>query len=100
MSDNTINAAYRRMGIDRDTVVGHGFRATARTLLHEILHFDPYVIEAQLAHRVPDALGRAYNRTSHIDERKRMMQVWSDYLDGLRAGARVIPFPKTGTDAR
>jgi integrase len=92
MSDNTINAAFRRMGFDSGTVVGHGFRATARTLLHEVLHVNPYVIEAQLAHRVPDALGKAYNRTTHIEERRKMMQMWADYLDGLKAGAIVIPF--------
>ncbi len=94
MSDNTINAAFRRMGFDSSTIVGHGFRATARTLLHEVLHVNPYVIEAQLAHRVPDALGKAYNRTTHIAERRKMMQVWADYLDGLKAGAKVLPFKK------
>jgi len=78
MSDNTINAAFRRMGFDGGTVVGHGFRATARTLLHEVLQVNPYVIEAQLAHKVPDALGRAYNRTTHIVERRKMMQKWAD----------------------
>lgn len=92
MSDNTINAALRRMGFDGDTVTGHGFRATARTLLHEVLHVSPYVIEAQLAHRVPDTLGSAYNRTTHLSERREMMQRWADYLDGLKAGATVIPF--------
>jgi len=92
MSDNTINAAFRRMGFDSGTVVGHGFRATARTLLHEVLQISPYVIEAQLAHRVPDALGKAYNRTTHIAERRKMMQTWADYLDGLKAGAVVLPF--------
>lgn len=98
MSDNTINAAFRRMGFEKDTVVGHGFRATARTLLHEVLHFDPYVIEAQLAHRVPDSLGRAYNRTYHLEERRRMMQTWADYLDGIKTGAKVIPLRKNGTN--
>ncbi|MBW2651209.1 MAG: tyrosine-type recombinase/integrase [Deltaproteobacteria bacterium] len=92
MSDNTINAALRRMGFDGDTVTGHGFRATARTLLHEVLQMSPYVIEAQLAHRVPDALGAAYNRTTHISERRKMMQTWADYLDELKAGAVVMPF--------
>jgi len=96
MSDNTINAAFRRMGFDGGTVVGHGFRATARTLLHEVLQVNPYVIEAQLAHKVPDALGRAYNRTTHIVERRKMMQKWADYLDGLKDGAKVLPF-KVGT---
>jgi len=96
MSDNTINAAFRRMGFGGGTVVGHGFRATARTLLHEVLQVNPYVIEAQLAHKVPDALGRAYNRTTHIVERRKMMQKWADYLDGLKDGAKVLPF-KVGT---
>ena len=95
MSDNTINAALRRMGFDGSVVVAHGFRATARTLLHEVLKINPYVIEAQLAHRVPDTLGNAYNRTTHIVERRKMMQKWSDYLDGLKVGAVVVPFRKT-----
>jgi integrase len=94
MSDNTLNAALRRMGFDGNTVVAHGFRATARTILHEVLQVSPYVIEAQLAHRVPDALGTAYNRTAHLAERRKMMQLWADYLDGLKAGARVIPFKR------
>jgi integrase len=92
MSDNTINAALRRMGYDSDTVTGHGFRASARTLLHEVLHVSPHVIEAQLAHRVPDTLGAAYNRTTHISDRRKMMQQWADYLDGLKVGAKVLPF--------
>jgi len=92
MSDNTINAALRYMGFDGSTVTGHGFRATARTLLHEVLQVNPYAIEAQLAHRVPDVLGNAYNRTTHISERRKMMQTWADYLDGLKEGARVLPF--------
>lgn len=92
MSDNTINAALRRMGFDGSTVVAHGFRATARTLLHEVLQFSPYVIEAQLAHRVPDVLGTAYNRTQHLSERRKMMKTWADYLQGLKDGARVLPF--------
>jgi len=84
MSDNAILAALRRMGYEKHEVSGHGFRATARTLLDEVLKFPPYIIEHQLAHRVRDPLGRAYNRTHHIDERRHMMQVWADYLDGLR----------------
>ena len=84
MSDNAINAGLRRMGFERSEVTAHGFRATARTLLHEILQFDPDVIEAQLAHAVPDRLGTAYNRTKHLAVRTTMMQVWSDYLDGLK----------------
>jgi integrase len=93
MSENTINASLRRMGFDKAEITGHGFRAMARTMLHEILQFTPDAIEAQLAHIVPDRLGRAYNRTSHLAERKRMMQTWADYLDGLKAGAKVIPLP-------
>lgn len=92
MSENAILAALRRMGYSKEEMTGHGFRAMARTMLDEILHENPYVIEAQLAHKVPDQLGRAYNRTTHIDERKKMMQRWSDYLDDLRRGARIIPF--------
>lgn len=84
MSDNAILAALRRMGYEKHEVSGHGFRATARTLLDEVLKFPPHIIEHQLAHRVRDPLGRAYNRTHHIDERRHMMQVWADYLDGLR----------------
>ena len=91
MSDNTVNAAFKRMGFDGGTIVGHGLRATARTLIHEILGFTPDAIEAQLAHIVPDRLGRAYNRTAHLAERRKMMQLWADYLDGLKAGAKVIP---------
>lgn len=92
MSENTVNASLRRLGFDKDEITGHGFRAMARTMLHEILHFTPDAIEAQLAHAVPDRLGRAYNRTQHIAERKKMMQTWADYLDGLKSGAKVIPF--------
>jgi len=94
MSNNTINAALRRMGYDGDTMTGHGFRALARTILDEVLQVNPYVIEAQLAHKVPDPLGRAYNRTTHLSERRRMMQKWADYLDGLKEGARVLPMTK------
>ncbi|GHU35431.1 hypothetical protein AGMMS50256_30630 [Betaproteobacteria bacterium] len=72
-------------------MTGHGFRATARTLLAEELGFDPLIIEHQLAHRVPDNLGQAYNRTRYLPQRKAMMQTWADYLDKLKAGAEVIP---------
>ena len=91
MSENTINASLRRMGFDKSEITGHGFRAMARTMLHEILQFTPDAIEAQLAHAVPDRLGRAYNRTAHLAERRKMMQTWADYLDGLKSGAKVIP---------
>jgi integrase len=91
MSENTVNASLRRLGFDKEEITGHGFRAMARTMLHEILQFTPDAIEAQLAHAVPDRLGRAYNRTKHLQERKKMMQVWADYLDDLKQGAKVIP---------
>jgi integrase len=92
ISDNTINAALRRMGYDtREEMTAHGFRAMARTMLDEILGFRPDFIEHQLAHAVRDPNGRAYNRTAHLAERRAMMQAWADYLDKLKAGAEVIP---------
>jgi integrase len=91
MSDNAINAAFRRMGYEQGEVTAHGFRATARTLLDEVLQFRPDFIEHQLAHAVRDPNGRAYNRTAHLKERKKMMQTWADYLDGLKADKKVIP---------
>ena len=84
MSNNAINAALRRMGFTKDEMTGHGFRATARTILDEELQVRPDFIEHQLAHAVRDPNGRAYNRTAHLAERKKMMQLWSDYLDGLK----------------
>ncbi len=84
MSDNAVLAALRRMGISKEEMSGHGFRATARTLLDEVLKVRPDYIEHQLAHSVRDPLGRAYNRTSHIIERAKMMQQWADYLDNLK----------------
>ena len=92
MSENTVNAALRAMGYPKDEVTGHGFRATARTMLDEVLGIAPAVIEAQLAHSVKDSLGSAYNRTEFMEQRKQMMQRWADHLDELRRGARVIPF--------
>jgi integrase len=87
MSGATVNAALRRAGYStREQHTGHGFRAMARTILHEGLRFEPDVIEHQLAHRVPDVLGYAYNRTRFLDDRKKMMQQWADYLDRLREG--------------
>ena len=84
ISDMAINTALRSMGVGGDTITGHGFRAMARTLLDEVLHFRVDYIEHQLAHAVKDPLGRAYNRTTHLDERVKMMQVWADYLDTLK----------------
>ncbi len=92
MSDNAILAAMRRMGIPKDEMSGHGFRAMARTILDEVLGVRPDLIEHQLAHAVKDPNGRAYNRTAHLPERRKMMQQWADYLDKLKAGAEVIPF--------
>lgn len=91
MSDGTINAALKRMGYDTKTqITGHGFRAMARTILHERLSIDPHIIEHQLAHAVPDNLGGAYNRTKFIAQRKVMMQTWADYLDRLKAGGELV----------
>ena len=90
MSENTVNAALRAMGFPADEVTGHGFRATARTMLAERLGVAESVIEAQLAHSVKDSLGRAYNRTEFIEQRQTMMQAWADYLDRLRKGASVV----------
>jgi integrase len=90
MSENTVNAALRAMGFSADEVTGHGFRATARTMLHERLGLDPDVIEAQLAHSVRDSLGRAYNRTEFVEQRRKMLQAWADDLDKLRRGAPVV----------
>lgn len=96
MSDAAVNAALRRMGYDTKTeITGHGFRAMARTILHEELHIKPEVIEHQLAHKVPDALGTAYNRTKFLKDRRAMMQQWADYLDKLKSGAEIIPIHLT-----
>ena len=95
MSNNAILAALRRMGYTKDEMSAHGFRAMARTMLDEVLQIRPDFIEHQLAHAVRDPNGRAYNRTAHLNERIKMMQIWADYLDGLRVGAKVLPFKKT-----
>jgi len=86
MSDNAILAAMRRMGISKEEMSGHGFRAVARTILDEVLGFRPDFIEHQLAHAVKDPNGRAYNRTAHLEDRRKMMQAWADYLDELKSG--------------
>lgn len=92
MSENTVRAALRRMGYSNEDMTAHGFRAMARTMAAERLGADPQVIEAQLAHAVPDALGRAYNRTTFVEQRRGLMTRWADYLDALREGAQVLPF--------
>lgn len=95
MSNMTLNGALQRMGVDtQNELTTHGFRATARTLLAERLGIDPQVIEAQLAHKVKDALGTAYNRTQFVEQRHALMQQWADYLDRLKKGADVLPFSK------
>ena len=90
MSDNTINAALRGMGYPKEVHSAHGFRATARTIMDEVLEERVDLIEHQLAHAVKDVNGRAYNRTAHLPARRAMMQRWADYLDKLRTGATVI----------
>ena len=90
MSENTVNAAMRRLGIPKDEMSGHGFRAAARTILDEVLGFRPDFIEHQLAHAVRDPNGRAYNRTAHLPDRRKMMQAWADYLDAIKTGSNVV----------
>lgn len=95
MSNNAILSALRRMGFGKEEMSGHGFRAMARTILDEVLQVRPDFIEHQLAHTVRDPNGRAYNRTTHLAERRKMMQVWADYLDSLKAGIQP-PSPAKG----
>ena len=94
MSDNGVLSALRRMGFPSDEMTGHGFRAMARTMLAERLNVDETIIEAQLAHAVKDSLGRAYNRTEFLEQRRKMLQTWADYLDKLRTGAEIIPIKR------
>jgi integrase len=96
-----LNAALRTLGYDGKTMTGHGFRAMARTILDEVLGFRPDYIEHQLAHAVRDPRGRAYNRTAHLPERRKMMQGWADYLDKLREGdKKVVPIKRTKASAQ
>lgn len=92
MSENTVNTALRRMGIGREEMTAHGFRAMARTLLVERLNVAPDMVEAQLAHGKSGPLGEAYDRAKYLEQRRTMMQSWSDYLDQLRTGAKVLAF--------
>lgn len=94
LSENAVLAALRRMGVGKEEMSGHGFRAMARTILDEVLGFRPDYIEHQLAHAVRDPNGRAYNRTAHLVERRKMMQAWADYLDQLKIGTNAIPVRK------
>jgi integrase len=93
MSENAILAALRRMGYAKDEMTGHGFRSMASTLLHE-QGWNHQVIERQLAHAERNAVSAAYNFAEHLPERRKMMQAWADYLDGLKASAEVIPIFK------
>ena len=85
MSDAALLVSLRRMGFDKTETSVHGFRAMARTVLDEVLGFRPDYIEHQLAHAVRDPNGRAYNRTAHLAERRKMMQAWADYLEKLKS---------------
>jgi integrase len=93
MSDNTIRTALKTLGYDSDVMTAHGFRTTASTLLNE-QGWSPDAIERQLCHMPRDAVRAAYNRAQYLEERRKMMQAWSDYLDSLKAGADVIPIGK------
>jgi integrase len=97
MSEAALTAAIHRMGYQGE-MTWHGFRATARTILDEVLEFPPDIIEHQLAHAVKDPNGRAYNRTTKLPQRRKMMQTWADYLDGLKSGAKVIPINLKATN--
>ena len=91
LSENGVRTALRTMGYTNDQITPHGFRAMARTILDEVLGYRVEWIEHQLAHAVKDANGRAYNRTTHLPQRRQMMQAWADYLDTLKSGSNVVP---------
>lgn len=93
MSENTINAALRRIGYDSTEHVGHGFRAMASTMLNE-QGFSPDIIERQLAHAPRNKVRAAYNRAQYLIERRRMMQAWADFLDGLKSGGKLVTIGK------
>jgi integrase len=84
MSENTVNQALRRLGYTSEEACGHGFRASARTILEEVLEYPVEWIEQQLAHKVRDMHGTAYNRTKHLDKRTEMMQAWADYCENIK----------------
>lgn len=91
MSENTINAALRRLGYASDEMTAHGFRAMASTLLNESGKWHPDAIERALAHGDSDKVRAAYHRGAHWNERVEMARWWSDHLDSLRTGAEIIP---------
>jgi integrase len=94
MSDGTIRTALKTLGYDSDVMTAHGFRTTASTLLNE-QGWSADAIERQLCHMPRDQIRAAYNRAQYLEERRRMMQAWADYLDALKNGAEVIPFRQT-----
>jgi len=96
MSENTLNAALRRLGYAKGEMTSHGFRAMASTLLNESGKWTPDAIERALAHADSDGVRAAYHRGAHWQERVKMMRWWSDHLDALRAGARILKFRKGG----
>ena len=99
MSENAILAALCRMGYTKEEMTGHGFRSMASTLLHE-LGWNHHVIERQLTHAERDVVSAAYNFAEHLPERRKMMQAWADYLDGLKVSADVTPIFKEATNGR
>ena len=94
MSENAVLLALRKMGFTKEEMSGHGFRAMARTMIRQELHLEAEYIELQLAHATKSQNGTAYDRVSFLPERKRMMQLWADYLDRLKTGAKVIPLKR------
>jgi integrase len=90
ISENTLNAALRRLGYTQDQMTAHGFRAAASSILNERGKFNPDAIEAQLAHQEADAVRRAYKRAQYWDERVRMMAWWAEKLDVLRRGGEIV----------
>jgi integrase len=95
MSDNTVNAALRRLGYTNEEMTGHGFRSLASTCLNE-QGYHPDLIELQLAHAERNQVRAAYNKAKRLPERRKMMEAWADYLDGLRADANVVPLRRAG----
>jgi integrase len=93
MSNGTISMALKTLGYDSSVMTPHGFRSIASTLLNE-QGWSPDAIERQLCHMPKDQVRAAYNRAQYLDERRRMMQAWADYLDSLKVGADIIPFRK------
>jgi len=92
MSDNTVNSALRTLGYDtKEQITGHGFRATARTLIRELLGWDREVIERHMAHVSDEELGDSYDRATFLDQRRQMIQLWANLLDDLAAGKPVAP---------